>query len=220
MSWEMFYLTCFAVGLVLSLVSFLGGFTHLHFGHHVHLGAHTHVGGSAHGGQAHAAQAHGAKGNGVSPINGFTIIAFLCWFGGTGYLLERYGGFVVPAVLAIASLSGLAGGALIFWFLARVLMPHERELTAEETEMIGVVGRVSGGIREEGTGEILFTQNGARHFAPARSESGRPIARDAEVVVMRYERGIAYVRRWDELNEEAALNPGEAQCSGQKNEQC
>ena len=106
---------------------------------------------------------------------------------------------------------------MLFRSLARVLMPHERELTAEDTEMTGVVGRVSGTIREEGIGEIQFTQNGARRFSPARSEGGGPIAKDVEVVVMRYERGVAYVRRWDDLTDDATLNPGQTQFSGQNN---
>ena len=85
-------------------------------------------------------------------------------------------------------------------------MPHERELTAEETAVVGVLGRVSGTIREGGTGEIQFSQNGARRFAVARSEAGVAIPRDVEVVVMRYEQGIAWVRRWDEVSE--AGRPG------------
>jgi hypothetical protein len=34
--------------------------------------------------------------------------------------------------------------------------------------------------------------------APARSEDGTAIARQEEVFVVRYERGIAYVRRWED----------------------
>ena len=47
MNWDGFFLVCFAVGLVLSLVAVLGGFPHLHLGHgmghHVHFGAHSHM---------------------------------------------------------------------------------------------------------------------------------------------------------------------------------
>jgi hypothetical protein len=187
MTWEMFYLICFGIGLGLSVLSFAGGFHHFHFGSHgvSHASGHLH--------------ASGQKGSSASPVNGFTLTAFLCWFGGAGYLLEHYGGFVVPLVLLLSTLSGVFGGGLIFWFLAKVLLPHEKELTAEETEMNGVIGRVSGTIRENGTGEIIFSQNGARHASPARSESGSAIAREVEVVVMRYERGIAFVRPWEEL---------------------
>ncbi|HEV2276983.1 MAG TPA: hypothetical protein VGS02_02335 [Acidobacteriaceae bacterium] len=188
-----FYLICFTLGLTLTVLSALGAFTHLHFGHvHVHLGhAHAHVHGA------------GAKG-GVSPINGFTLAAFLCWFGGCGYLLTRSGDFAFLAVLVLAIITGLAGGAILFWFLIRVLLPHERELTAEETAIVGMYGLVTGPIREGGTGEIQFSQNGSRHFAPARSDAGGMLARGTEVVVMRYEQGIAYVRAWDEIAGEAS----------------
>ena len=188
-----FYLICFVLGFSLTVLSALGAFTHLHFGHlHLHPAhgvSHAHVGGT-----------HGAGKAGVSPINGFTIAAFLCWFGGCGYLLARAGVFTGLAVLLLAGLTGLAGGALLFWFLIRVLLPHERELTAADTSIVGVLGLVTAPIREEGTGEIHFSQNGSRRFAPARSDAGVALARGTEVVVLRYEQGIAYVRAWDELS--------------------
>jgi membrane protein implicated in regulation of membrane protease activity len=180
LNWETFYLICFGLGLALTVLSLAGG------GHH-----HVHFG--------HAGHAHGTTSRGRAAVNGFTLAAFLCWFGGAGFLLERYGSLATLVILLLAILSGLAAGLVIFWFLARVLAPHDKSLTAEETEMTGVIGRVSGTIRSDGTGEILFSQNGARRSSPARSENGQPIARDREVVVMRYERGIAYVRCWDEL---------------------
>jgi hypothetical protein len=102
-------------------------------------------------------------------------------------------------VLLLSTIAGIAGAAMLFWFMAHVLMPREHAMTAEETATIGMIGRVSGVIRDHGTGEILFSQNGARRFAAARSENGLPIPRDVEVVVMRYEQGIAWVRRWDEV---------------------
>jgi hypothetical protein len=62
-----------------------------------------------------------------------------------------------------------------------------------------VLGTVTSNIRPSGTGEMIFSQAGARRAAPARSEDGLTIEKGTEVVVTRYERGIAYVRPWDEL---------------------
>ncbi|HLJ79710.1 MAG TPA: NfeD family protein [Acidobacteriaceae bacterium] len=204
-----FYLICFTLGLTLTILSALGAFTHLHFGHvHMHLGhAHAHV---------HIPGAKGAVSKGgVSPINGFTLAAFLCWFGGCGYLLTRSGDFALLTILLLALITGLAGGAILFWFLVRVLLPHERELTAEETAIVGMYGLVTSPIREGGTGEIQFSQNGSRHSAPARCDADGMLALGTEVVVMRYEQGIAYVRAWDEIAGEASSTSAKSSTSNQ-----
>ncbi len=192
MNWEFFYLVCFGVGLVLSVLSFAGGFGHLHLGHfHLHAG-HPHNAPSAHGTSAGA--------SGVSPFNMFTAMAFLCWFGGAGYLLSHYRLSVVPMVFLLAVASGLVGAGLIFGFLTKVLLPLERTMLPEDTEMRGVVGKVSSTLRLGGTGEILFSLDGTRRSAAARSEDGQPIERDAEVLVVRYESGIAWVRPFHDLD--------------------
>ncbi len=196
LSAENWYLVCFGVGLVLSVLAFVGGFGHLQLGH-LHAG-HFHLGHAPTGHlHTHAPRATGH--DSLSPLNGSALLAFLCWFGGAGYLLSRFSPLWGAGIFALAVISGLAGAAIIFWFLARVLLPRERVLTAEETEMTGVLARVSSPIREGGTGEIAYSQGGARRAASARSEAGAAIARDIEVVVLRYESGIAYVQPWSEL---------------------
>jgi membrane protein implicated in regulation of membrane protease activity len=96
--------------------------------------------------------------------------------------------------------SGVFGAALLWAILFKVLLPRERILNSEDTEMTGVLAKVSDSIRSNGgIGEILFLQTGARRSSAARSDDGRTIERGTEVVVIRYERGIAYVRPWAEL---------------------
>jgi len=206
MTWESFYLICFLAGLMLSVVTLLGGMGH--FGGHVHIPhlPHVYVPHVPHAahiphavGVSHPTGGGGQSGGANVPWwNGFSIMIFLCWFGAAGYLLTRYGSFVAGAVLVLAAVCGIAGGALIFLFLTRVLLPHEHELTADETEVVGAVGRVSSSIRPSGTGEIVYEQLGALRSAPARSEDGVPIPKQEEVFVVRYEKGIAYVRPWAE----------------------
>jgi hypothetical protein len=93
--------------------------------------------------------------------NAFSIMVFLCWFGAAGYLLTRHGGFVAGVVLLLSLFCGLVGGALVFTFISRVLLPHERELTAEETSVLGAYGRISAPIRAGGVGELIYEQLGA-----------------------------------------------------------
>ena len=140
-------------------------------------------------------------------LNFGTITAFLAWFGGAGYLLTRYSSLVVSGVLLLAVVAGIAG-ARCFWFVAKVLLKHDRELDPADYDRVGVLGRISSPIRAGGTGEIIFSQEGTRHTCGARSENGEALARGTEVIVTRYEQGIAYVRRWEEMakEEEAVSN--------------
>jgi membrane protein implicated in regulation of membrane protease activity len=222
MTWESFYLICFLVGFLLSLVSFAGQMFDLHLpGAADHSGADVHVGFGDHAdGVAAAPHLDGAHGGGdggdhspaqheISRLNFSTITAFLAWFGGTGYLLSRYAPMWIWLAFAIASISGLAGASLVFCVLAK-LVSHDRTLDPADYDMIGVLGRVSSPIRVGGIGEMIFTQAGARRSAPVRSEAGSAIARGTEVVVTKFERGIAYVRRWDELTGEVHDNAPKA----------
>ena len=185
MTWAIFYLTCFVLGVTLSVLSFLSGSFHLpHF--HLHV-PHVHIG--------HP----GGHGDGVSMLNFGTICAFLAWFGGTGYLLTRYSTLVVTLIATLSFIAGVVGAAIVFWFVAKVLLAHEHELDPADYDRVGVLGKVTSSIREGGTGEIVFSQEGTRHTCGARSETGDALAKGTEVVVTRYERGIAYVQRWDEL---------------------
>lgn len=203
MNGESFYLFCFVVGFLLSAVSFLVGASHVHIPH-VHF---PHM----HGGHLHHA---GGDGRGASVFNFATITAFLAWFGGTGYLLTKYSSLWFLFALLIATAAGVAGAAIVFLFMVRLLMGHDRELRDDDYEMIGAIGRVSSGIRANGTGEIIFSQEGVRGCCGARSETGAPIARGVEVAVTRYERGIAYVRPWEEM---AGLNTDQADSAGSEN---
>jgi len=197
MTWADFYLICFFLGFVLSLLSMLGSL-HLHLPHFdIHIG----------GDHAHAPHASGGHGGEIAPINFGTVAAFLAWFGGTGYLLARFSSFWFLLGFGIACASGLVGAAIVFLFLAKVLIRHDEELNPADYDMIGVLGTVSSNIRPSVTGEMIFSQAGVRRAAPTRSDDGVEIPKGTEVVVTRYERGIAYVRPWDELtNSSAASN--------------
>lgn len=199
MTWAMFYLVCFVIGVSLTVLSFLSGSFHLP---HVHVHV-PHGGGHVTGGGHPVGDAHAAGGQAHMPFVNFgTIAAFLVWFGGTGYLLTRYSTLVVTGVLLLATVAGLAGATIIFWFVAKLLLKHDRELDPADYERVGVLARISSPVRAGGTGEIIFSQEGTRHTCGARSENGEALARGTEVIITRYEHGIAYVRRWEEMAEE------------------
>jgi membrane protein implicated in regulation of membrane protease activity len=195
MSWSDAYLFCFLVGASLSLFSFLAGAVHLHLPFKMQLpfhgGSHA-VGGATRGGAAHS-------GMHISWLNASTILAFLAWFGGTGYLLTKYSHIVSLFIVLLATFAGLAAGWMVFRFLLKLVGPSAEPLQAEDRRIVGSLAKVSMTIRENGTGEVIFPLGGGRSCSGARSEDGIAIEKGTEVVIEKYEQGIAYVKRWDEF---------------------
>jgi len=193
MTWSDFYLLCFLVGFALSLLSFLAGAVHIHLPFKLHLPFHGHHAG---GGGLRGGPKGGAH---ISWFNASTAMAFLAWFGGTGYLLSRHSSLVGLAILLISALVGTMAAWVVFRFMVRLIGSQDAPMTTTDTRTEGAIGTISMPIRENGTGEIIYSMNGVRRSSGARTEDGRAIEKGAEVVIERYEKGIAYVKRWEEF---------------------
>jgi len=188
MNWSDFYLICFLIGFGLSALALLAGSAHMHLPHlHLHHGIHV---------------PSGARGSNLPWFNFGTMAAFLAWFGGTGYLLERFSHVWFAVVLFAATVSGLAAASIVFWFLAKVLMAREAALDPADYDMVGVLGRISIPIHAGGTGELIYSQQGTRRVCGARAEQSVVIPKGAEVIVTRYDKGIAYVQPWQDPADE------------------
>ncbi|HEX4164523.1 MAG TPA: hypothetical protein VHZ55_03545 [Bryobacteraceae bacterium] len=189
------FLLCFAVGAVWTLVAWLLGAGHLGHGH----SGHAHTPGAGH----HATSARpGHTASGASwlsyLVNPASAAVFLTWFGGVGYLLTRHTGLEFWLDLAIAGTLGAVGALLIASFL-RFLQAREKPLDPADYYLPGTLGRVSSTIRPDGVGEVIYIKDGARRPICARSDSGDLVQRGAEVVITRFEKGVAYVRTWDAM---------------------
>lgn len=208
MNWQTFYLVCFGVGFLFSLVSFLSGAFHFHLPVKWHLHGHVHghagVRGSGAGPRAGTTARDGAPHGALHfPIfNSASLMVFLAWFGGVGYLLTTRSRMMSLAVLSLATVAGMAGASLIAAFLVKVLDTPDAALEDIDYQMVGAIGKVNIPIRAEGTGEIIYVQGGTRRSVGARSDDGRALQKGTEIVVTRFERGIAYVRPWDEYTKE------------------
>jgi hypothetical protein len=185
------FVVCFIAGLGLSVVSFVSGLEHVNVFDHVF--AHR----ALHLPRIHR---HGSRPR-ASMVNAAAITAFLTWFGGGGLLIERLtsaspGAWSSRLIIAGAIVIGAAGASVINSVIGRL---SKDETSAEPLSMLGVVAKTVVPIREnDGTGEIVFRHAGTRRVCAARSEDGRAIAKGTEVVVTRYEKGIAYVSTWDD----------------------
>lgn len=191
-----FFITCFLVGLALSVLSFFSGFEHItildNLFHH----------GPPAGGHGHVHIPKAIKGAGkhakASAFNMAAITGFLVWFGGGGLLLQRLTPWSNVIALGGATAIGALGGSLINRVITALM---RRENTAESITMMGLIAKVTIPIRAgDGTGEIVYSHQGTRQVAGARSDSGSAIDKGAEVIVTKYEKGIAYVATWDELS--------------------
>jgi hypothetical protein len=190
-----FFLFLFLFGLIFTVVSLLLGFAQAGDLHLPHVGGHSHdmdLGGH-----------DGHDGPGV--FNLPTIMAFITWFGGIGYLLRQNLELSAFVVIPLAVLSGLVGGSIMFALLVRVLWPMMTPpLESKDFALPGTSARVVSSIRSGGVGEIVYTKAGARFTAGAKGVDDGPIAKGAEVVILRYEHGLAYVQGVDTLLSEDA----------------
>jgi membrane protein implicated in regulation of membrane protease activity len=195
MNWSDVYLFCFLVGFSLSVLSFLAGAAHIHLSFRLHLPFHS----AAHGAPGHAAGHSHAGGTHISWFNASTAMAFLAWFGGTGYMLTRYSHVMAFTGLAFSTLAGLVAGWIVFRFMLKLMNSADSQPSNEDYRIEGTIGKINMPIRANGTGEVIFSRAGARHCAGARTEGGQALEKGAEVVIERYEKGIAYVKRWEEF---------------------
>ncbi|HEX2914235.1 MAG TPA: hypothetical protein VH186_25775 [Chloroflexia bacterium] len=220
------FLGCFIFGLIFTVASFLlGGLEHFAFGGHAagnvdthmaahgadhaitgghaHLGAHVHTDGLTHTHpEGHVpGHVHDVTGKPQREVIGWfnlnALVVFLTWFGGAGFILKSLRMddlFAIP----VAIVFGIAGYMAVMLFMSKVLVTSQTPvMRVEDYDLTGTVAKVSGTIFKNGVGEVLFSKHGTRRAVPARSADGSPLALDTQVVILRFENGVAFV---DDLN--------------------
>lgn len=180
-----FFLICFLLGAILAFVSLLTGTAHLPIpsGHGLHVGHQIGIASS------------NASGHHATPVLNFgSLLAFLAWFGGIGFLLRTLSPLGLILVLLLSLVAGLAGASLIVVLLVKVLLPAETTIDPGAYRLDGTPGRITAGIPAGGTGEITYSKAGTRRSDAARTIDGSPMPRGEEVIILAYRHGIAYVQ--------------------------
>ena len=215
----------FVATVLLAALGALGaghaGHAHTHTGHLTTSGMpHGHVPGahSPHGQTVKGPGLHGAAwmpavpqqlavalGWTLSWLSPLTLAAGALWFGGAGLLAEGLLPAAASAVaVPLAVVAAVLGAALVRAAMAAFVRASTPPLHGDA---VGAVGTLSAPIRADAPGEVLYTLEGLRCSAAARSVGGTPLPRGTSVVIVRRERGIAWVEPLDPL---AALNPQSA----------
>lgn len=195
------FLASFLIGL-LSILAMLA----LGALHHGGDGAGNGDGGHGDGDGGHGDGGHGDGGHGpghavwgaVAPMFNVTSLLALLMVGGAAGFLSLRSGLARILAVAMAAAFGV-GGARLMVAVMRLLARMESGVVLPG-DPLGTVGRVIAPIAAGRMGEIVFSKDGARQALPARAdEEGLAIGPDTEVVVMRVEKGVAYVRPITEL---------------------
>jgi hypothetical protein len=133
-------------------------------------------------------------------VNAQNAAAFITAFGAGGYLLVRFTTLGSGAIVGLALLIGVAGGALSLALLAGWVLPGARRETVDERYLLqGHPARVTATIPSDGDGEIEYEADGRRFSVRARSWDGTAIDAGADVAIERVEGGVAYVEDWAEV---------------------
>jgi hypothetical protein len=126
----------------------------------------------------------------LSPLS---LSAWLAWFGGGGLIAALV---APPVALPAACLSGVLGAGLVRSMMTMLARAATQPLQGSAE---GAIGTLNSPIRPDAAGEVIYTIEGLHRSAPARCMDGRPLPRGARVVIVRRERGIAWVLPLDPL---------------------
>lgn len=179
------YLVCLGVGLVFTLLT-------LFFGHLLGGGHDAHVAGS--GGHVEAG-ADMSDMPGVSMFSPTIIATFISAFGGYGLIFREIPIFSKPLFSApMAALgAGLTAGAVLM-LLRKIFHATQSSSESRIHELPGSMGHIITPIPANGVGEVAYVQGGSRYTAPAREESGTPVANGAAVKIVRIVGSQFYVK--------------------------
>jgi hypothetical protein len=137
----------------------------------------------------------------LSWLSPMTIGAGLLCFGAAGLVAQT---FLGSLALVIAILAGIVGAGLVRALMAALIRSSAPPLRLGAE---GALGTVNATIRADAPGEVIYTLEGLHRSIPAYSQDGKPIPRGTTVVILRRERGFAWVEPLDPLEEMAWMNP-------------
>ena len=129
----------------------------------------------------------------MTPLNPVVVSIFLVSFGGTGLATMQLFGWDLGS-LGVAAPSGFVMAAVTFAIFEKIFSITQGSSEPGPQEMIGKEAEVITPIPENGLGEIAYTRRGSRFTAPARCETGVPVAKQTVVTVTRMVGHTYYVK--------------------------
>lgn len=123
--------------------------------------------------------------------------ALMVSFGAVGYLLVRNSALSSLATGLISTGSGVAGWIAMSLLMAKwALKANPPGAHDEAEEFQGHLALVVGAISSTSLGSIRYERDGEQHVAPARGLGEADLPPGTEVVIDRFDEGVAVVEDW------------------------
>jgi membrane protein implicated in regulation of membrane protease activity len=170
------YVACLALGLLFTIISAFMG--HFFGGHDVHADVGT-------GGHAEAGYDHSGV-PGISFFSPTVLSCFVTAFGACGLILSRVESTRSVWISApISAVAGLTMALLAFALFNYMFKQTQSSSESRVASLLGQTASIVTPIPENGVGEIAYIQGGSRYTAPARTETGSPVAAGKPVRITR-----------------------------------
>src|SRR5512140_548206 len=170
------YTSCLALGLLFTIISAVAG----HF-----FGGHDGGGDVGTGGHAEAGYGHSGV-PGLSFFSPTVLACFVTAFGACGLILSKIEATRNVWVSApISAVAGLVMAALAFLLFNFMFKQTQSSSESKVSSLVGQAASIVTPIPANGVGEICYVQGGSRYTAPARTETGTPVAAGKAVRITR-----------------------------------
>lgn len=141
-----------------------------------------------------------AGGPGFAPI--LPLMVFVTVWGGTGYVLTRFSGMNMLAVLLICTVVALLVGCLMYALLARVMIRYDSSMNEMDYDPSGQLGYISIPALDGAVGEMKYVLHGTMRSIGVRADAGQQLAKGDRVIILKVDKGMAAVTLFERESEQ------------------
>ncbi|GGG08786.1 hypothetical protein GCM10010912_61690 [Paenibacillus albidus] len=121
------------------------------------------------------------------------LMVFVTVWGGTGYVLTRFSGMNMLAVVLICTVVALLLGCLMYAGLARVMTRYDSSMNEMDYEQAGQLGYISISAVDGAVGEMKYVLHGTMRSIGVRAETGQQLDKGDRVIILKVDKGMAAV---------------------------
>lgn len=128
------------------------------------------------------------------PLKPNLIILFITLLGGIGIILHKLNLNSIMVLLISIVVSFLIT-TIFYNFVLKPLYKAQNTSTVSQKDLIGKQVSIKIPIRENKVGQIVYTVNGVKYTAPAKSIDNQEVENGEKVIIIAIENNIFYVKK-------------------------